>query len=63
MTDKKAVIDAAFAFLVATGGVAPFTITPVPNEPRIKVRLDGDIKRNQVGGDVWSLNFNLKQTF
>lgn len=61
--DKKAVIDEIYHFLNATKGVEVFTIAPVPDEPRIKVRLDGELSRQNLGGDVWQISFNLKQTF
>lgn len=62
-TDKKAVIDEIYDFLDATKSVEVFTFQPLADEPRIKVRLDGEIGRRQLGGDVWQINFNLKQTF
>lgn len=62
-TDKKVVIDEIYRFLNATMGVEVFTFQPLADEPRIKVRLDGEINRQKLGGDVWQINFNLKQTF
>lgn len=62
-TDRKTVIDDIYRFLISTKGAEIFTITPIPNEPQIKVRLDGEVSRNQVGGDVWTISFNLKQVF
>lgn len=62
-TDTKAVIDEIYRFLVATKGVGPFNFTPLPDEPAIKVRLDGEVNRNRVGGNVWTISFTLKQVF
>lgn len=63
VTDKKAVIDEIHRFLNETRGVEVFTFTPIMDEPRLKVRLDGEISRQCLGGDVWQLSFNLKQVF
>lgn len=62
-TDKKAVIDEIYRFLIATNGVEAFNFTPLADEPSIKVRLDGEISRQQQGGNVWQISFNLKQVF
>ncbi|MFB6349491.1 phage tail protein [Moraxella sp. ZJ142] len=62
-TDTKAVIDAIYRFLHDTKGVEVFNFTPIPNEPTLKVRLDGEIARTYQGGNVWTINFTLKQTF
>ena len=62
-TDKKAVIDEIYRFLNATMGVEIFTFRPIASEPNIKVRLDGDISRQKMGGDVWQISFNLRQVF
>lgn len=63
VTDKKAVIDEIHRFLNETRGVEVFTFTPIMDEPRLKVHLDGEISRQCLGGDVWQLSFNLKQVF
>lgn len=62
-TDTKAVIDEMYRFLTETKGVTPFYFQPIKSEPIIKVRLDGQISRQQKGGEVWQINFNLKQVF
>ena len=62
-TDTKAVIDEIYRFLVATKGVEPFNFKPLADEPSIKFRLDGEVSRNRVGGDVWQISFTLKQVF
>ncbi|MCL1623811.1 phage tail protein [Moraxella sp. Tifton1] len=62
-TDTKAVIDEIYRFLVDTKGVEAFNFKPLPDEPAIKVRLDGEVSRNRVGGNAWQISFNLKQTF
>lgn len=62
-TDKKAVIDEIYRFLIATNGVEAFNFTPLADEPSIKVRLDGEVSRNRVGGNVWTISFTLKQVF
>lgn len=62
-TDTKAVIDEIYRFLLDTQGVTPFTIAPIPTEPNINARLDGEINRQQVGGEIWSISFNIKQVF
>lgn len=62
-TDKKAVIDEIHHFLNDTMGVEAFTFKPLADEPSIKVRLDGEIKRQNIGGDVWQISFNLRQVF
>ena len=62
-TDKKSEIDKIYQFLLATEGVMPFYFTPVKNEPRLSVRLDGQITRQKKGGDMWQISFNLKQVF
>lgn len=62
-TDKKAVIDEIYRFLIDTKGVKPFNFTPLADEPSIKVRLDGEISRQNQGGDVWQISFGLRQVF
>ncbi|UZA63858.1 phage tail protein [Moraxella bovis] len=62
-TDKKAVIDEIYRFLIDTKGVEAFNFTPVADEPSIKVRLDGEISRQKQGGDVWQISFGLRQVF
>lgn len=62
-TDTKAVIDEMYRFLLATSGVEVFNFQPIKSEPSIKVRLEGDVARNQEGGDVWKISFTLKQVF
>ena len=62
-TDNKAVIDEIYRFLIATKGVEPFNFNPLADEPSIKVRLDGEVSRNRVGGNVWTISFTLKQVF
>lgn len=62
-TDTKAVIDEILGFLLKTKGVEPFTFTPIKGEPAIKVRLDGEISRQKMGGDAWQIGFTLKQVF
>lgn len=49
-TDTKAVIDEILSFLLNTKGVEPFTFAPIKGEPAIKVRLDGEISRQKMGG-------------
>lgn len=62
-TDTKAVIDEMYRFLIGTKGVEAFNFQPIKSEPAIKVRLDGDVTRNQEGGDAWKISFALKQVF
>ncbi|WFF39299.1 phage tail protein [Moraxella nasibovis] len=62
-TDTKAVIDEIYRFLIGTKGVEAFNFQPIKSEPIIKVRLDGDVTRNQEGGDAWKISFALKQVF
>lgn len=62
-TDKKAVIDEIYRFLIDTKGVEPFNFKPLTDEPSIKVRLDGEVSRQKTGGDVWQIGFTLKQVF
>lgn len=62
-TDTKAVIDEIYRFLLATKGVEVFNFQPVKSEPSIKVRLDGEISRQNIGADGWQISFNLKQVF
>lgn len=61
--DKKAVIDEIYQFLLSTKGVEAFNFKPVPSEPAIKVRLDGEVSRQNIGANVWQISFNLKQVF
>ena len=63
VTDKKAVIDEIYRFLIDTKGVEPFNFKPLTDEPSIKVRLDGEISRQKMGGDAWQIGFTLKQVF
>ena len=63
VTNTKAVVDEIYSFLVVTRAVEPFSITPVPSEPAIKVRCDSEISRKHLGGTAWRINFNLKQVF
>lgn len=62
-TDTKAVIDEIYRFLIDTKGVEPFNFKPLTDEPSIKVRLDGEISRQKMGGDAWQIGFTLKQVF
>lgn len=62
-TDTKAVIDEIYHFLIGTKGVEVFNFQPVKSEPSIKVRLDGEISRQNIGADGWQISFNLKQVF
>lgn len=61
--DTKAVIDEMYRFLLATKGVEVFNFQPIKSEPSIKVRLDGQVSRQQKGGNTWQISFNLKQVF
>ncbi|UNU74103.1 phage tail protein [Moraxella nasovis] len=63
LQDTKSQIDNAYGFLIRTKGVHAFTIQPVPSEPVITVRLDGEISRSNIGGDVWQLSFNIRRVF
>lgn len=63
VTNTKAVIDEIYNFLISTKAVEPFSISPVPSEPAITVRCDGEITRAHLGGVAWRINFNLKQVF
>ncbi len=63
VTDKKAVIDEIYRFLLSTKNVETFTIQPVLSEPTITVRCDGEITRTHLGGMAWRISFNLKQVF
>ena len=63
VTNAKAVVDEIYRFLVATGAVEPFSISPVPSEPAITVRCDGEILRSHLGGAAWRISFNLRQVF
>lgn len=62
-TDTKAVIDEIYRFLVDTKGVEAFNFKPLPDEASIQARLDGEVNRNRVGGNVWTISFTLKQVF
>ena len=59
----KTEIDAIRTFLLSTRGVEIFGFTPVAGEPELKVRLDGEPTRKQVGGNIWSISFNLIQMY
>lgn len=63
VTNTKSVVDAVYQFLLDTETVEPFSITPVPSEPAIKVRCDGEVSRTHLGGAVWRISFNLRQVF
>ena len=63
VTSTKTVVDQIYRFLLDTKAVEPFSISPVPSEPAIKVRCDGEISRTQLGGAVWRISFNLRQVF
>ena len=60
---KKAEIDAIYQFLISTQSVEPFYFQPIATEPRLIVRLDGDVSRSTLGAGVWQISFNLKQAF
>ena len=60
---KKVEIDAIYQFLISTQSVEPFYFQPVTTEPKLIVRLDGDVSRNTLGAGVWQISFNLKQAF
>ena len=60
---KKAEIDAIYQFLISTQSVEPFYFQPVTTEPKLIVRLDGDVSRNTLGAGVWKISFNLRQAF
>lgn len=63
ITNTKAVIDEIYRFLVNTRAVEPFSISPVPSEPAITVRCEGEISRSHLGGMAWRISFNLRQVF
>ena len=63
VTDKKAVIDEIYRFLNATKGVEPFEFKPVDDEPSIKVRLEGEPSRNEIGAGAWRISFAVEQVF
>lgn len=63
VTNTKAVVDEIYSFLISTKAAEPFSITPVPSEPAIKVRCEGEISRTHLGGTAWRISFNLKQIF
>ena len=60
---KKAEIDAIYQFLISTQSVEPFEFQPIATEPKLIVRLDGDVSRSTLGAGVWQISFNLKQAF
>lgn len=62
-TDYKHVIDEIKGFLDSTGAVEAFTFTPIEGEQSYKARLDGEIARKHIGGNVYSLEFALVQVF
>ena len=63
VTDKKAVIDEIYRFLLSTKNVEAFAIQPIPDESAIAVRCDGEISRTHLGGMAWRISFNLRQVF
>ena len=63
VTNTKAVVDEIYRFLLDTKAVEPFSISPVPSEPAITVRCDGEISRTHLGGVTWRISFNLRQVF
>lgn len=62
-TDNKATIDAMVSFLRETKGVEAFLLASIPNQPNLKVRLDGGINMQKIGGDTWQASFSLTQVF
>ena len=63
VTNTKTVVDEIYRFLIDTKAVEPFSISPVPSEPAITVRCDGEISRTHLGGVTWRISFNLRQVF
>lgn len=63
VTNTKAVVDEIYRFLIDTKAVEPFSISPVPSEPAITVRCDGEVSRTHLGGLAWRISFNLRQVF
>ena len=60
---KKAEIDAIYQFLIDTQSVEPFEFQPIATEPKLIVRLDGNVSRSALGAGIWQISFNLKQDF
>ena len=60
---KKAEIDAIYQFLISTQSIEPFEFQPIATEPKLIVRLDGDVSRSTLGAGVWQISFTLKQAF
>ena len=60
---KKAEIAAIYQFLISTQSVDPFYFQPIATEPKLTVRLDGDVSRRALGAGIWQISFNLKQDF
>jgi len=61
--DYKSTIDDIYNFLGSTQAVEPFYFQPIKTEQGFTVRLDGEISRQKIGGDVWKISFNLEQAF
>ena len=61
--DYKSTIDDIYNFLGSTQAVEPFYFQQIKTEQGFTVRLDGEISRQKIGGDVWQISFNLKQAF
>lgn len=59
-TGYRNAMEIIYNFLTATKGVTPFLIPTLDNGI---YRVDGGIAFNHVGGDTWSVSFNLKQVF
>ena len=60
-TAKLAEIEAIYQFLLDHKGVLPFLLTI--NGITKTYRTDGAINKTHIGGQVWSISFNLKQVF
>ena len=61
--DYKSTIDDIYNFLDSTQAVEPFYFQPIKTEQGFTARLDGEISRQKIGGDVWKISFNLEQVF
>ena len=60
-TGRLAEIEAIYQFLVEHGGVTPFYVTIAGDTKTY--RTEGEPSTAHMGGNVWSISFNLKQVF
>lgn len=60
-TGRLSDVEQIYDFLLEHKGVAPFlmTINSLPSA----YRVEGNISKIQVSGDVWSISFAVKQVF